>query len=101
FRDMPVEATVRTALPFTAHIAVKDAIERGGKVEFKPPGETQTFDYARLLRLFFEGGYRGDVCCEVSSMVSRRPDYDPIRTAKACYRNMVRAFAEGGVPRVG
>ncbi len=100
FRDMPVEATVRTALPFTAHIAVKDAIERGGKVEFEPPGETHTFDYARLLRLFFEGGYRGDVCCEVSSMVSRRPDYDPIRTAKSCYRNMARAFAEGGIPRV-
>ena len=99
FRDMPVEETVREALPFTAHVVVKDAVEQKGKVVFLLPGESGTFDYARLLRLFYDGGYRGDVCCEVSSMVSNKPGYDPVATAKACYRNMAQAFAKSGVPR--
>ena len=63
-------------------------------MEFLLPGESGTFDYANLLRLFHEGGYRGDVCCEVSSMVSSKPGYDPSAAAKTCYRNMARAFEE-------
>jgi inosose dehydratase len=98
-RDMPLEETVRTALPYTAHIAVKDAVAQGSRVVFALPGESGTFDYARLLRLFHEGGYRGDVCCEVSSMVSGRPGYDPSAAAKTCYANMARAFERANVPR--
>lgn len=101
FRDMPLEETVRTALPWTAHIAVKDAIQQGERVEFLLPGESGTFDYARLLRLLYDGGYRGDVCCEVSSMVSGKAAYDPRAAAKTCYENMARAFAKAGVPRGG
>lgn len=99
FRDMPLEETIRTALPVTAHIAVKDAVQKGDKIEFQPPGESRTFDYGKLLRLFWQGGYRGDVCCEVSAMVTKRPDYDPVATAKACYKNMAAAFQQAGVPR--
>ena len=98
FRDMPLEDTVRTALPFTAHIAVKDAVQRAGKVEFLPPGASHTFNYARLLRLFYDGGYRGDICCEISSMVSKKPGYDPISTARSCYRDMSLAFSEALSP---
>jgi inosose dehydratase len=99
FRDMPLEETVRTALPYTAHLAVKDAVKRDNQIEFLPPGESHTFDYARLLRLFYAGGYRGDVCCEVSAMVSKKPGYDPVATAQSCYRNMAAAFSQAGVPR--
>lgn len=99
FRDMPLEETVRTALPVTAHIAVKDAVQKGGRVEFLLPGESGTFDYARLLKLFHEGGYRGDVCCEVSSMVWSKPGYDPVTSARTCYQNMARAFEQAGIPR--
>lgn len=99
FRDMPLEETVRTALPHTAHIAVKDAVPKGERVEFLLPGESGTFDYARLLKLFHDGGYRGDVCCEVSSMVSSKPGYDPMAAAKTCYQNMARAFEQSHVPR--
>jgi inosose dehydratase len=99
FREMTVDETVRTALPYTAHLVVKDAVERGGRVEFLPPGESGTFDYGRLLRLFYEGGYRSDVCCEISSMVSKKPDYDPTATAKACYGRMAGAFQAAQVPR--
>src|SRR4051794_34493228 len=99
YRDMPLEETVVTALPYTAHVVVKDAVQRDDKVEFALPGESGTFDYARLLRLFYDGGYRGDVCCEVSSQVSKKPDYDPIAAAKACYAKMAGAFEKAKVPR--
>ena len=100
FREMPLEETVRTALPYTAHLVVKDAVRDGEKVVFALPGASGTFDYAQLLRLFYDGGYRGDVCCEVSSMVSRKPDYDPVVAAKACYEAMARAFEKAKVPRI-
>jgi sugar phosphate isomerase/epimerase len=59
FREMPLDETVRTALPYIAHVAVKDAVQEDRRVVFVLPGESGTFDYPRLLRLFYEGGYRG------------------------------------------
>jgi inosose dehydratase len=99
FRNMPLEETLRAALPWTGHVAVKDAVQRDGRVAFVLPGESGTFDYTGLLRLLRQGGYRGDVCCEVSSMVSSRPGYDPVAAARTCYRNMARAFEVAGVAR--
>jgi inosose dehydratase len=99
FRDMPVEDTVSLALPYTAHLVVKDAVQQGDRVSFDLPGASGTFDYARLLRLFYDGGYRDDVCCEVSSMVSRKADYDPVMAAKRCYEAIARAFDQAKVPR--
>ena len=102
FRDMPMEETIVTALPYTAHIAVKDSVERDGKVAFLLPGEQPgAIDYAGLLSQFHAGGYRGDVCCEVSGMVWGKPDYDPVQAAKMCYANMDLAFREAKVPRGG
>lgn len=99
FRDMPLAQTVATALPYTAHIAVKDAVRQGDRVAFQLPGASGEFDYANLLRLFYEGGYRGDVCCEVSGMVWGQPGYDPLAAARTCYRNLAPAFVSAGIPR--
>ncbi len=99
FRDMTLQATVEEALPFTTHLVVKDAVEQEGKVVFLLPGESGTFDYARLLRSFYNGGYQRDICCEVSSMVSSKPGYDPAAAARACYANMSLAFEKAGIPR--
>ncbi len=101
FRGMPLAETVRTALPITAHIAVKDAYRQGDGVRFALPGTHDTIDYAKLLSLFYRGGYRGDVCCEVSGMVWNQAGYDPVAAAKTCYRNLAPAFAKAGVPRRG
>ena len=97
FRDMTIEDTVKTALPYTAHIAIKDAVQRGDKVAFDLPGATGGFDYATLLGLFHQGGYRGDICCEVSAMVSNKPDYDPVEAAKSCYKNIAPMLIKGGI----
>ena len=100
FRDMPLSETVRTALPYTAHVAIKDAVRTGDRVAFELPGASGTFDYAELFRLLKSGGYRGDVCCEVSGMVSARPGYNPVAAAKACYSRMAPAFEEAGLGRL-
>ena len=101
YRDMPLEQTVRTALPHTAHIAVKDAVQTGDRVSFALPGASGTFDYVELFRLLKEYRYRGDICCEVSGMVSARPDYDPADAARECYANMAPALQQAGLARCG
>ena len=99
FREMPLEETVQTALPYTAHVAIKDAVQTEKRVAFVLPGQSGTFDYARLFRLFYEGGYRGDFCCEVSGMVWNKKGYDPIEAARACYKRLAPAFKRAGVAR--
>lgn len=99
FRDMTPEDTVKAALPHVGHVAVKDAVKTGDKVTFALPGVAGTIDHAKVLRLLYDGGYRGDVCCEVSSQVSAAAGYDPAAAAKTCYRNVARAFEQARVPR--
>ncbi|MEO1527752.1 MAG: sugar phosphate isomerase/epimerase [Planctomycetota bacterium] len=99
FRDLTIESTVQSALSATAHIAVKDAVEESGRVVFKLPGEAGTVDYGKILRLFYAGGYRGDVSCEVSGQVWNQKNYDPIVAAKRCYKNMAAAFESAGLVR--
>ena len=99
FRDLPFDETIATALPYTAHVAVKDPVQQGERVVFQLPGEAGTIDYASLIRQFHAGGYRGDFSCEVSGMVWGKPNYDPLAAAKQCYQAMAKAFKESGVPR--
>ena len=99
YRDLSIDDTVRESLPWTAHMAVKDAIKTGDRIGFDLPGTSGAIDFARLLRLFFDGGYRGDVCCEVSSQVSSRSDYDPIAAAEKSYAAMAKVFESAGIKR--
>lgn len=102
FRDpaMAIEETVRESLPVTNYVAVKDAVPIDGNVRFALAGESGSWDHADIFRAFYEGGYRGDFCCEVSSQIWRNnPDYDAVAATKTCFSNMVKAFEEAGVPR--
>ena len=99
-RDLSVADTVRTALPMMAHVVVKDAVKVGDKVEFRLPGVSD-FDYPDLLRTVVAAGYRGDVCCEVSGMVSGQTGYDAVEAARTCHRNMTRAFNQARIRRGG
>lgn len=98
-RDLPMKETIATALPYTAHIAVKDVDRDGDRIAFKLPGEAGTIDFVSLIRQFYVSGYRGDINCEVSSMVSRQPRYYPLVAARTCYQNMAAAFKKAQVPR--
>ena len=97
FRDLSLGNTIRTALPYTAHIAVKDAVLENRRVVFKLPGEEGTIDFPTLIRLFYAGGYVGDFNCEVSGMIWNRNNYDPVAAARTCHRNMKKAFLQAGV----
>ncbi|WP_218934427.1 sugar phosphate isomerase/epimerase family protein [Rosistilla ulvae] len=100
FRDMPLNETVATALPYTAHVALKDVRQRDGKVDFLLPGATGNVDFPNLFRQFYTGGYRGDMNCEVSGMVWGKPGYQPIESARQCYAWMSQAMQQANVPRV-
>jgi len=99
FRDMTMPQTVKTALPYMAHVAVKDTIQKDGKTRFVLPGESGNFDYGKLLKLLADGGYRGDISCEVSGMVWGQKNYQPITAAKICYKNIAQAFSKADISR--
>ncbi len=102
FHEPPlsIEETVEAALPITNYVAVKDAVQKDGKVEFALAGESESWDHAEIIRAFYEGGYRGEFCCEVSSQIWKKsPEYDPIAATRTCYDNMTAAFERAGVPR--
>lgn len=99
FRDMTLEGTIRTSLPHVGHIAVKDAIRRDKAIRFVLPGQGGRINYAKLVSMFHKGGYRDDVCVEVSGQVWSQPGYDPIQAARASYQHLSAAFAEAKVKR--
>jgi sugar phosphate isomerase/epimerase len=99
-RDMPLADTIRTALPWTGFVAIKDVVMENGRGVFKLPGETKQIDYPALIRQFHEGGYRGDYNCEISSMIFRKPGFDCLAAARISYANIAPAFEAAQVKRV-
>lgn len=99
FRGMPLQETITAALPYTAHIAIKDTIKTAKGFRFVLPGESGKFDYQPLFAAFYKGGYRGDICCEVSGMVWSQAGYNPAAAAKTCYENIAPVLEAAGVPR--
>ncbi|MFG0240719.1 MAG: sugar phosphate isomerase/epimerase family protein, partial [Gimesia chilikensis] len=98
-RDISLEDSLKTMLPYTSFIQIKDTVLKDNKARFVLPGESGDIDYVRLLKLAVEGGYRGDICCEVSGMVFKQPGYDPVAAAKTCYQNIAPAFQKAGIQR--
>jgi len=100
FREMSIAQTVKEALPWTAYVAVKDAIQKDGAVRFILAGEGDAYDHAEIVKAFHAGGYRGDFCCEVSAQIwKNNPDYNGPAATETCYRNLSAAFQRAGVPR--
>lgn len=99
FRDMTLDETVATALPYVAHVAVKDPVQEAGRVRFQLPGEAGSVPYPALLKKLQAGGYRGDISCEVSGMVWSKPGYNPLQSARRCYASLSQAFTDAGVSR--
>lgn len=98
-RNISLEDSLKTMMPFTSFIQVKDTVKKGKKVHFVLPGESGDVDYVEFLKLAVQAGYRGDICCEVSSMVFKQKGYDSIAAAKTCYQNLSSAFKQAGIPR--
>ena len=99
FRDMTLEGTIQTSLPHVGHIAVKDVIRLDKGLRFVLPGQGGRINYTKLISLFHQGGYRRDVCVEVSGQVWSQPGYDPVQAAKSSYQHLAAAFTKANVKR--
>jgi sugar phosphate isomerase/epimerase len=97
-QGMPMEESVARLVPHSLHTHVKDERGLDPDHEFLIPGEGE-MDYPRYLRLMAEAGYDGHIVVEISLMVQRRPDYDPLAAAMQSYRVLARAFEEAGIAR--
>lgn len=95
---MPTSESVAALLPYTVHTHVKDQRGRYPDYEFLIPGEGD-FDYVDYLQEMARHGYTGFISAEVSKMVQRRPDYDPVAACELSYRTLARAFEEAGIAR--
>ena len=95
---MSTEESVAALLPYSVHTHVKDERGRYPDFEFLIPGEGD-FDYVHYLRVMQAHGYTGFINAEISMMVQRRPDYDPLAAATQSYQVLDRAFRTAGIPR--
>jgi sugar phosphate isomerase/epimerase len=97
-QGMTMEPVIAQLAPHSAHTHVKD--ERGTAPDhvFLIPGEGE-MDYVRYLKAMQRAGYDGHIVVEISLMVQRRPDYDPLAAASQSYRVLARAFDDAGIAR--
>lgn len=95
---MSIEESVAALIPYTVHTHVKDQRGRYPDFEFLIPGEGD-FDFVTYLRTMQAHGYEGFVNAEVSVMVQRRPNYDPLAAAELSYRTLAQAFDAAGIAR--
>jgi sugar phosphate isomerase/epimerase len=91
-------SSLKQLLPYTAFISVKDAAGTAAKPEYLLPGDGKT-DYLEYFRLLKELRYSGFVGVEVSAMIQRKPDYQPVPAARLCYDRLAPLFARAGVAR--
>lgn len=97
-QGMPMELVIAQLAPRSRHTHVKDERGISPDHEFLIPGEGE-MDYPRYLRAMADAGYDGHIVVEISVMVQRRPNYDPIAAARRSYAVLSRAFAEVGISR--
>ena len=97
-QGMAMEPVIVQLAPHAVHTHVKDERGIAPAHDFLIPGEGE-MDYPRYLRAMDQAGYDGHIVVEISVMVQRRPDYDPLATATTSYRVLAEAFDVAGIPR--
>ena len=95
---LPMSETIPLMVPKTVHTHVKDQRGLHPNFEFLIPGEGD-FDYVAYLQTMSEYGYQGFITVEVSMMVQRRTDYDPLLAATQSYYTLSQAFATANIQR--
>lgn len=92
-----IAESIRPLVGYAVHTHVKDQRGRYPNHAYLIPGEGD-YDYVEYLREMQQGGYRGFITTEMSVMVQRRPDYDPVDAARQTYRTLSSAFQQAGIP---
>ena len=86
-----LEKSLRTLLPETVFIHVKDGRGEPGKFEFLLPGQGST-DYVQYFRLLRELKYAGSVTVEVSGQIHQKAGYDGPAAVRQCYQALHAAY---------
>ena len=86
-----LEKSLRTLLPETVFIHVKDGRGAPGKFEFLLPGQGST-DYVKYFRLLREGKYAGSVTVEVSGQIHQKAGYDGPAAVRQSYQALHAAY---------
>ena len=95
---LPMSETIPLMVPQTVHTHVKDQRGLHPNFEFLIPGEGE-FDYVTYLQTMSEYGYQGFITVEVSMMVQRRANYDPLLAATQSYYTLSQAFVTANIQR--
>ena len=97
-QGLDMEAVIAQLGPHSLHTHVKDERGVAPDHEFLIPGEGE-MDYVRYLQAMARTGYDKHIVVEISIMVQRRPDYDPLAAATRSYQVLARAFDDAGIER--
>jgi sugar phosphate isomerase/epimerase len=90
--SLGLESTLRSIIPHTRFIHVKDLAPDEQPLRFVLPGEG-TIDYANYFRLLDELNYSGPLIVEVSSQIFNRLGYEAVKTAEQAYAFLSRVSA--------
>jgi sugar phosphate isomerase/epimerase len=95
---LPMQPVIAALAPHSKHTHVKD--ERGiyPDHQFLIPGEGD-MNYVGYLQGMAQAGYDGYIAVEISIMVQRRPNYDPLAAATQSYAVLAKAFTDAGIER--
>lgn len=95
---MSIKESVAALVPYSVHAHVKDQSGRYPDYQFLTPGDGD-FDYVTYLKEMQAHGYDGFITAEISMMVQRKPEYDPLAACDQTYRTMAKAFEDAGIAR--
>lgn len=97
-QGVPIAESVAALAPYTVHTHVKDELGVVPDYQFLIPGEGE-FNYVEYLHAMKAAGYDDYITAEISIMVQRRPDYDPLAAAEQTYNTLANAFDQAGMAR--
>jgi len=97
-QGISMRESVEKILPYSVLVDVKD--ERGivPDWEFVAPGEGE-FNYTEFIKTLDQSGYDGFVTVEISFMVQKRSNYDPLEVTSKSYDVLSKSFNTAGIKR--
>lgn len=95
---LSLEASLKQLLAYAPFVVVKDSQGTPEKHAYLLPGDGKT-DYLAYFRLLKELQYGGFVAVEISGMIHRQPDYQPVPTAELCYARLAPLMDRAGIRR--
>ena len=93
-----LESSLKQLIAYAPFVVVKDSQGTPEKHVYLLPGDGNV-DYLAYFRLLKELKYSGFVAVEVSSMIHRQPDYQPVPTAELCYSRLAPLMNRAAVRR--